>query len=89
MITLKFAVVLLFLHRGLFALGNCSQFPGAETQTVEEELYYQGFILFCGFFLFFFFLIGDGIYTAAESFSSEWMKEGMDRKKKVAFTAQF
>lgn len=88
MITLKFAVVLLFLHRGLFAPGDCSQFSGAETQAVEEELYYQGFILFCGIFPFFF-LIEDRTYTAAERFGSEWMKEGMDREKKVAFIAQF
>jgi len=51
-ITLKFAVVLLFLHRGLFALGDYSQFPGAETPAVGEEIYYRGLILFCGFFLF-------------------------------------
>lgn len=41
------------------------------------------------YFSFFFFLIEDRTYTAAERFGSEWMKEGMDREKKVAFIAQF
>lgn len=40
-------------------------------------------------FFLFFFLIEDRTYTAAERFGSEWMKEGMDREKKVAFIAQF
>lgn len=78
MITLKFAVVLLFLHRGLFAPGDHPQFPGAETQAVGRELYYQGLILFGVFLL----LIEDRALSAAGSFSSLQMKAGVGTGKK-------